>query len=256
MSAPPDDLSELLDSWKYEEGNNIRRVRADDGREVLQVRLPLGIEQYEIDGRPDGERPSDFESWLDCYRQAAEERPWDFRLEEPQFQNLRDESLLYYHRYLLFFQISDYVRCARDTRRNLDVLDFVGRFAPPELVPTIEQYRPYILRMHVMARALDSVQSDSDVECAITLLDEGIDTVEELPAIEGNPVFALEKARSLRSLRDLRDQLSRQVPKTEAETLQEELDRAVEEENYEEAARLRDELARLPGSPASRQDRR
>jgi len=46
-----------------------RRLRAhrelSDGREVMQVRLPLGIEQYELDGRPDGKRPHHTASLLD-----------------------------------------------------------------------------------------------------------------------------------------------------------------------------------------------
>ena len=49
-----DDLSSLLRGWKYDEDNNVRRFRTKAGREVLQVRLPLGVEQYELNGRPAG----------------------------------------------------------------------------------------------------------------------------------------------------------------------------------------------------------
>jgi len=40
-------------------------ARGVDGRPIMQVRTPLGIEQYELDGRPDGRHPHDMESVLD-----------------------------------------------------------------------------------------------------------------------------------------------------------------------------------------------
>ena len=51
----------------------------------------------------------------------------------------------------------------------------------------------------------------------------------------------------LESVRELLAQLERRRPRSEAETLQEELARAVELENYEKAAFLRDQLKALQG---------
>ena len=59
------DLSRLFDEWPFDAADDLRTVRGDDGRELLQVRTPLGIEQYEVDGRPDGRRPHDMESALE-----------------------------------------------------------------------------------------------------------------------------------------------------------------------------------------------
>ncbi|MFW5812674.1 MAG: hypothetical protein ACOCWS_06765 [Alkalispirochaetaceae bacterium] len=58
------DLSHILRQWPYDPRETIRLITADDGREVLQLRLPLGLEQYELTGRPDGLRPMDEESYL------------------------------------------------------------------------------------------------------------------------------------------------------------------------------------------------
>jgi len=58
------DLTGLLRSWKYDQHNNMRQISTTDGRAVIQVRLPLGIEQYEMDGRPDGQRPQNHETYL------------------------------------------------------------------------------------------------------------------------------------------------------------------------------------------------
>ena len=51
------DLSRILEAWSYGDKKHVRRVTNHRGDEVLQVRLPLGIEQYEFQGRPDGRRP-------------------------------------------------------------------------------------------------------------------------------------------------------------------------------------------------------
>ena len=43
------DVRRLLENWPYDPDKNIRVLRGRDGRELLQVRLPLGLEQYELD---------------------------------------------------------------------------------------------------------------------------------------------------------------------------------------------------------------
>jgi len=249
MKDSRSDLRDILDTWKYEEGNNIRRIATPEGREVLQVRLPLGVEQYELDGRPDGLRPSEAESWYHHYRRQARETPWNFSLDEDSLDRLRQECMLYYHRYLLFFQISEYKLCARDTQRNLKVLDFASKYGNPTVAENLEQYRPYIIRMHVMAKALDRIQDEGEVSHAMSHLKQGMDAIEDLPLLEKNPIFQLEKTRSLRSLDDLYRQLENHLPKTRTDVLREELHNAITKENYEEAARIRDKLSDLAEEP-------
>ncbi len=59
------DLRELLQSWSYEPGRvNARRITGADDRQRLQVRIDLGVLQMEMEGRPDGQRPQDYESLL------------------------------------------------------------------------------------------------------------------------------------------------------------------------------------------------
>ena len=71
--SDPVDLRSLLRSWPYDPDNEARLVKGADGREVLQVRTPLGIEQHEIDGRPDGARPHGLESALEYYLSKLEQ---------------------------------------------------------------------------------------------------------------------------------------------------------------------------------------
>ena len=71
MNSESEDLSPLLKRWAYEQEQAVRRLKALDGREILQVRLPLGVEQYEIDGRPDGLRPQEAENLVQQHRLAG-----------------------------------------------------------------------------------------------------------------------------------------------------------------------------------------
>jgi excinuclease UvrABC helicase subunit UvrB len=97
--------------------------------------------------------------------------------------------------------------------------------------------------MNVMARALFKIQEEEEVPSALRILHGGVKAVEDLPPIDGNQIYEFERTRSLKSLQDLVSQLEAHVPRRVA--LENELERAVREENYERAATLRDELAGL-----------
>ena len=52
------DISHLLDQWEYQPGQVVvRRFKAKDGREKIQLRVDLGLLQMNAEGRPDGKRP-------------------------------------------------------------------------------------------------------------------------------------------------------------------------------------------------------
>jgi len=246
MRTDGNQLDAILTSWRFDEADNVRRVRVEDDREVIQVRLPLGIEQYEIQGRPDGHRPYDKESWYHVYQELAEQSPSEFCMDDERFERLKDECLLYYYRYLLFFQMQEYEFCARDTLRNLEVLDFVGQHCTEEQITTLEQYRPYMLRMHVMARALDRLQDGGGVGEALQLVDKGRRAIENLPELDVSRIFTVERRNSLRVLTDFHRQLSELGPLSPRQRLEQQLTQAVDAEEYEEAAKLRDQIASLP----------
>ena len=126
------DISRILKDWDYDPDEiSARIVRGDDGREKIQLRVELGILQMEIDGRPDGARPENSESWLDHARKR--QRLHDvshpdgppFRLNETQCMRLWREGVQYYHRYVAFWHLEQYGRCARDTARTLRLFAFV-----------------------------------------------------------------------------------------------------------------------------------
>jgi hypothetical protein len=244
------DITELLDEWEYDPLNHVRKIVGDDGREKIQVRVELGILQMEVDGRPDGERPYGMESLFD-YQQAqlnqhisehgSEE---GFTLDAEACEELRQEGLLYYHRYVLFFELGDYERTIRDTGRNGRLFDFVWRYAQDRKdALALEQYRPYIIRMNASARALGDAQLRK-YDSAIKHVRDAMEKIENLPAMD-NPTFLFEKNRSLSVLSGMLKELRAKKPPSRIDALRKELAKAIREERFEDAARLRDEIENL-----------
>src|SRR5258708_634106 len=61
------DLPEMLsflNKWPYDADANVWVVRGMHGRDIMLVRQPMGFELYEVEGRPDGQRPHGMESEL------------------------------------------------------------------------------------------------------------------------------------------------------------------------------------------------
>ncbi|MFW6293555.1 MAG: excinuclease ABC subunit B, partial [Spirochaetota bacterium] len=123
------DITHLLEEWPYDGENNARIVTADNGRSVLQVRQPLGIEQYELEGRPDGLSPDGFDTLAELVDhelaeyQTAHGTDVGFEIDEDEATELQNEAVLFYYRYLLLFQLKDFERVIRDTTHNLHICD-------------------------------------------------------------------------------------------------------------------------------------
>jgi hypothetical protein len=245
-----DDLTQFLNRWPYEVATNIRRVTGDDGKPKLQVRLPLGVEQYELEGRPDGGKPKDCESLLDYHAKALEQYrrqhgdDTGFTLSEQECSDLHEEGLLYYYRYLLCYQIGDYDLVKRDTERNMRLFRFVTQYAEnDEDKRAMEQYWPYIIRMHASAGAFAALE-EGERESAVALLHDAVQKITSLPEVD-SAVFVHERERSLTVLNETIENIEKTRPLSKKEQLKKLLDMAVESENYERAARLRDIISRM-----------
>jgi hypothetical protein len=243
------DLRKLLASWPYDSEKDARLVRGDDGREILQVRTPVGLEQYELDGRPDGERPQGMESLLDVQLQRLEKarragKESEFRVAPRDCAALFNEGTLYYFRYVRLFQLRDWARTVRDTERNLGVFDFVHRYAQREEDRQyLEKWRPYILRVNASAAAMLELDK-KQYGRALRVVDA---TLEKLQALEemDDDTFKFEQERSLAAMRELREQIEKNRPLSELEQLEGQLRRAIERQEFERAAQLRDKIRDL-----------
>jgi UvrB/uvrC motif len=240
------DLRRLLRSWPYDPENDTRLTRGDDGREILQVRTPLGIEQYELDGRPDGARPHGVESALDFQLQRLDHaraagQESDFELAPRDCSELFNEGTLYYFRYVRLFQMRDWVRTLRDTARNLRAFDLVHQYARREEDQQfLEKWRPYILRVNGSAAVMLELEK-KDYDRALRLADEVIHKIEALAEVD-DETFEFERERSLTALRELAEQIRKNRPLTELEQLENQLRRAIERQEFERAAALRDRI--------------
>ncbi len=246
------ELQKVLSAWPYDPDQNVRIVQDHDGRQLLQVRLPMGIEQYEMDGRPDGLRPNGCESALDYHRERLGEArargaERSFTLSNEACAELFGEGVLYYYRYLHLFHIQDWTRTERDTRRNLGLFDFIHRYAEQdEDRDYLEQWRPYIIRFNRIASAMMEVEGHRQNQ-ALDIIREAIDTIETLDPVD-NPTFDYERERSLATLHQMAHELEESRPISDAERIEKELQEAVAAEQYERAAELRDQLQLLSGA--------
>lgn len=167
--------------------------------------------------------------------------PDAFRLTSDECRALREEAVQYYHRYIAMLVLEDYEAVMRDTGRNLRVLDLCAEYGPTEEDrQALEQFRPYIVMMR--SRALASqLLSDDEPRAALVAVDEGLRSLREVFANAGAE-DAFEESSEYEMLKSMREALLPKLPVSQASELKQRLEEAIQRENYELAAILRDEL--------------
>lgn len=256
------DISDLLNQWAFDPDQVTARVIVGvDGREKIQMRIDLGLLQMERDGRPDGQRPEACDSWLEHFERrqrehAAEDPAEPYFLESGDCLELMREGVQYYYRYLCFWHLKKYELCARDTRRNLRLFQFVrdyARHARDKMM--FDQYRPYVTMMHARAVATPLVEM-RQFDSALQAIDAGINGIEAF-LTEYSQEHRQKTCPELSQLKRWREEVElERDSQTDAltkrvEFLRRELDRAVRDERFEIAARLRDEIRTLSDPSAS-----
>ncbi|RMG04907.1 MAG: hypothetical protein D6741_00315 [Planctomycetota bacterium] len=255
-----DDISKIIAGWDFDPDKlSVRIIEGDDGKEKVQLRLDLGLLQMEMDGRPDGATPCGYPSWFDYYQarrdehEAANPDGPPFVLDDEACSRLWREAVQYYHRYLSLWHLERYEACARDTERNYQLFQFVRTYAvSEENIAQFDQWRPYAAMMHARAVAKPLVEKQRIAQ-AIEAIEEGIDRIREF--LEDYDLLAKEdEYPELVHLKKWRDELLESLDRIDPEEepvesrlplLQRRLERAVHEERFEEAAKIRDEIQRL-----------
>jgi hypothetical protein len=257
------DIGEILREWPASETENVRKITDSDGVEKVQVRVDQGafqgILQMNLDGRPDGRRPHNRDFALDHYKDRQAQHivlngdDKQFTLSAEDCAELFEESFRVYQRYVFLLQIEDYSRVIRDTERNMEVFRFVNRHAESEEDRMhLERWWPYIIRINATAVALLHSRND-DIDRAIEVANEAINRIQNLDPIEAEE-FKEEKDRSLEALAELASDLEGKKPLGKREQLESALVEAVEREDYERAAEIRDEIKVFKESSPSSQD--
>jgi len=239
------DLNSILKDWPHENGAiKVRKIIGLDGREKLQLRIDLGVLQMEMTGRPDGQRPHNWESFL-AYHQSramrAEEQGEEYELSPEQCTELQQEGIQYYHRYLSLFQINDFAGVVRDTQRNLDLFDFVlAHTNREELSWGLQQFRPYVLMMNTRARASILLGQGKFAE-AMSEIQRGRDAIADFFQRSNFPELA-SKSSEINFLDEWLEEVRAKRPLSKLEIMQREMESAITKEMYERAAELRDAI--------------
>jgi hypothetical protein len=245
------DIDEALHGWPFEPDPGeivvAREVRARDGRTVLQIRVELGIMQLEVDGRPDGVRPHSFPTFLDYLRHRASTRSsaqgggksaWTMSAEH--CAEADREFVQFYHRRVAWLTLQRYDKALQDAEHSVALMDFVRKYAlDPEYISSHERFRGLVLLHKTQATAALALERRKPEE-AIDAIREGVERLIEHQQAVSTETDDMPNETYVEQLRAL----EREIRKNYAveKTLREQLDEAVAEEDYELAARLRDQI--------------
>jgi len=243
------DIAEILEGWEYEPDRvSARWITGRDGLPKVQLRLDLGLFQMEAEGRPDGTTPRGYPSLLEYYKSLEKTIPPghpSLDLHEEACAELQQEAVQYYYRYLAFYALKYLEGVIRDTDHNLQILDLVARHAvDEEMAWQFLQFFPYVRMMH--ARAVAEKESENhDYEKAIEAVRSAIQDIRAFWENYGDDEELVNDGDEEEILQELLHRLQRHKPRSEADRLREDLEKAVAAENYEKAAALRDQLRKL-----------
>jgi hypothetical protein len=237
------DIDGILNEWELQSGvTQARLVTADDGRTVVQIRLDLGVLQLEMDDRPDGQKPHGHPSYFQYLRELAARREKsgrEFRLNATQCSEADREFVQFFQRRVAWLALREFDRAVNDADHTLAFMDFVREHAPnDEYRMAHEQFRGFVLYHRSQAAAARAIERDNPEE-AIDAVREGLSRIRaffsehDLDEQSDDDSLVQELEKLERSLRDLHGI---------SETLEEQLAKAVANEQYEAAARIRDAL--------------
>jgi len=249
------DISRIIADWPYMPGEvTARKIVGLDGRDKVQLRFDLGLLQVELDGRPDGARPHGAESLLNfCEDRLRRHKTKHgdangFSLSPAECAALRDEAVQYYFRYLAMLSLGEYTYVVRDTQRNLRLFDFMNQYAQdPSDRLSLEIYRPYALMTCTRAKAMELTSRGRDEE-AVAAIDEGLAEIRSFFS-QYNQEGIYTESSEFKVLNELRQQLQRSQKHPAGDDklcgLRQRLEKAIAQEQFELAAKLRDEMRSL-----------
>ncbi len=237
----PTYLDDLLTNWAFDPATlNVRMVKGRDGRDVIQMRVDMGILQLETTGRPDGNRIEGFDTYLEFLQQLRLDEP-DRVLTEAECIEVDREFMQFYHRRICWLRLQYYHRAVMDADHTLRLMDLSDEMSPDEeWAGAHEQYRPFVLFHRTQAEALAELEENSPEE-AVQAINRGLETMRQFFQQHDAEEHFDEDELALR-LVDFRESLRSEY--AVGKTLREQLQAAVEQEQYELAAQLRDELTK------------
>lgn len=258
------DIEDILKQWPFDPMSiNVRLLQASQ-RDVLQMRVDMGILQMETDGRPDGLKPNNAKTYYDFLQKKARLDSETFSLDEDDCLEIDREFVQFYHRRVCWLQLKEFSRAVGDADHTLGLMDFCKKFSPDEQwTISHEQYRPFVLYHRTQAAALawlgeegeeafdieqladfDDEATEATAEAAEMAIEEvnhGLAALHEL-FVEYEAEEQFDEDELVERLTEFREGLRKRYKI--GRTLNEQLDDAIKAEDYEKAAEVRDLLAR------------
>jgi hypothetical protein len=236
-------IDAILKNWAYDpQSISVRLIEGEDSRDLIQMRIDMGLLQLETIGRPDGEHPEGFETYYDYL--VSEELQWGEHatLTDEQCAEVDREFIQFYHRRICWLALRMYREAICDAEHTLRLMDLSTRLSPDlGWTASHESYRPFVLFHRTQAEALAELESgEGNAPEAISAINRGLEKLEAVyDDVDAEEEFEdNELASRLVELREsLRDTFS------VGKTLEERLNEAVTTEQYELAASLRDQIA-------------
>jgi hypothetical protein len=239
------DIDFILEGWEYKPDMvQARLVQAPGNRQVIQMRVDLGLLQIETVGRPDGVKPHGHATYLAYLREQArlaERNDSKFVLTEENCQEADREFVQFYHRRITWLALRHYQKAIADADHTLAFMDFVKTHSPSEeYTQAHEQYRGFVIYQRTQAAAAHQAENQHP-DRAVDAVRDGLERLREFFAAH-DLEEQMEEDGMVQHLRRTEQRLREQFGIQS--TLSEQLAEAVEQEDYERAARLRDELKR------------
>lgn len=238
-----EDIDFVLQGWPFKTGVIAARViRGSDGREVIQMRVEMGLLQMEMTGRPDGEHPGGVDTCLEWLHELARVQGEDFSLNEDQCMEIEREFMQFYHRRICCLVLRRFAQAVADADYSLSLMDFVSEYShDPQWTLSHEQYRPFVLFHRTQAAAMLALET-SGAETAIETINHGLEQMRAVFVKFGADDEQFSQDELVNQLNAIRESLREEYHV--GKTLAEQLADAVAAEEYERAARLRDEIAK------------
>jgi len=242
MSDLPQNLDQLLAEWPYELGQaSARLVSGADGRDVVQLRIDMGVLQMEATGRPDGLRPGGCDTYYDHLMSLAFQEGEEFELNEDRCVQIDREFMQFFHRRVAWLALRAFGKAITDADHTLALMDFSSAHAPDsDWAEMHEQYRPFVLFHRTQAAALVELERNQAAS-AVSAIDDGIQRLRKVfEAHDAADEF--DDHPLVLKLHELKQAIAEHFELRP--TLAQQLAEAIATEQYELAARLRDKLGR------------
>ena len=234
-------IDELLKQWPFDPFSINVRLLESRKRQVLQMRVDMGVLQLETDGRPDGMTPHGATTYYDFLKAKSIDTD-AFTLDEQNCIEIDREFVQFYHRRVCWLQLKKFRSAVADADHTLGLMDFCKRYSQDEeWTNNHEQYRPFVIYHRTQAAALSWLEGEDDVDTAqaIQEVNDGLARLRNL-FVEYDAEEQYEEDELVVRLIEFREGVRERYEI--GLTTQEQLEKAIEDEDYELAAALRDKL--------------